>query len=104
MTTKILTIDDLDGSENAVTVRFALGDTRYEVDLVEANREKLEQALAPFIQVAREVAGGPAANGQSAIIREWAKTKGLVVPAKGRIPGAITAQYQSEHASPGGFK
>lgn len=99
MTTKILTIDDLDGSENAVTVRFALEDTRYEVDLVEANREKLEQALAPFIHVAREVVRGPIANGQSGIIREWAKTKGLFVPAKGRIPGAVAAQYQAEHVS-----
>ena len=101
MTTKTLTIDDLDGSENATTVRFGLGDTRYEVDLAEANREKLEQALAPFIQVAREVVRGPTANGQAGIIREWAKTKGLIVPAKGRIPGAITAQYQAEHASAG---
>lgn len=101
MTTKILTIDDLDGTENAITIRFALEDTRYEVDLVKANREKLQQALAPFIEVAREIVRGPAANGQSAIIREWAQAKGLVVPAKGRIPGAITAQYQAEHSSSG---
>lgn len=99
MTTKILTIDDLDDSENAITIRFAFGDTTYEVDLAAANREKLESALAPFIQVAREVAKRPGMNGQAGLIREWAKARGMVVPAKGRVPVAITAQYEAEHAS-----
>lgn len=102
MTTKILTIDDLDGSENAVTVRFSLGDTKYEVDLALANREKLEKALAPFIEAAREVAGRPTANGQSGVIREWAKNRGMSVPAKGRIPGDITALYQAENTAHNG--
>jgi nucleoid-associated protein Lsr2 len=99
MATKTLTTDDLDGSENATAVRFALGDTTYEVDLAQANRDKLEKALAPFIQVAREVVRRSAPNGQSAVIREWAIAKGLTVPAKGRIPGEITARYEAEQAS-----
>jgi hypothetical protein len=104
MTTKTLTIDDLDDSENATAVRFALGDTTYEVDLAEANRDKLEKALAPFIRAAREVVKRPATNGQSGIIREWAKAKGMTVPAKGRIPSAITAQYEAEHPAADGLR
>jgi hypothetical protein len=101
MTIKTLTIDDLDGSEDATTIRFGFGDHMYEVDLAEENINKLKKVLDPFIQVAREVVKRPTADGRSAIIREWAKTKGMIVPAKGRIPGAITEQYEAEHDSGG---
>ena len=40
-----LFIDDLDGSEAAGTVRFALDGTEYEIDLSTAHSEELRNAL-----------------------------------------------------------
>lgn len=37
--------DNLDGSDGAETVTFAFADRKFEIDLVEANRAKLEKAL-----------------------------------------------------------
>ena len=33
----------------------------------------------------------------SKIIREWAKSKGIDIPDKGRIPTKVIAQYEAEH-------
>ena len=71
----------------------------FEVDLAGANIDKLEKALAPFIQVAREVVKRPTTNTQASLIRAWAVTKGIAVPQKGRIPAAITEQYEAEQAA-----
>jgi Lsr2 len=100
MATKTLTLDDLDGTENASTVRFGFGERTFEVDLAEANTDKLEKLLAPFINVAREVVKrGPTTNTQASLIRQWAVTRGIEVPAKGRIPANITEQYEAEQAA-----
>lgn len=99
MATKTLTLDDLSGEEGATTVRFGYADRSYEVDLAEASTDKLEKALAPFIQVAREVVKRVPATSQAGAIREWAASKGIEVPAKGRIPGAITEQYEADQAA-----
>lgn len=80
-------IDDLDGSEDHVeTVRFALAGKAYELDLSAANRQALEEALAPFIAAARtpgsayaKVVGNatkPAYD--AAAFREWAKANGTL--------------------------
>ena len=83
-------IDDLDGSEDDVqTVRFALGGKAYELDLSAANRQRLDDALAPFVAVARtpgsayaKVAGAttrrPAAKYDTEAFREWAKANGTL--------------------------
>ena len=53
MAQKVVLIDDLDQTEGARTVTFAYNGKPYEVDLSEKNVEKLEKALAPFINAAR---------------------------------------------------
>ena len=54
--------DDLDGTPAQHTVRFALEDSVYEIDLNSANRDKLVGAMAPFAAAARRVHGGGAAD------------------------------------------
>ena len=84
-------IDDLDGSEDGVeTIRFALAGKAYELDLSAANRQALEDALAPFIAVARtpgsaysKVVGGatrgtPKPAYDADAFREWAKANGTL--------------------------
>ncbi len=103
----VVVTDDLDGSENAAPVSFALNGVTYEIDLAEQNRAKLEEALAPFMAAGRKVArsGGrrPAArpNGSSRVdrgaVRAWAKAAGLKVSERGRISADIMKQYEAAH-------
>lgn len=96
MSTKTLTLDDLDQSEGAETVHFGWRDRSFEIDLAQANTDKLEKVLTPFMNVAREVVRRAPATSQAAQVREWAKSRGIEVPAKGRIPASITEQYEAE--------
>ncbi|MET0162601.1 MAG: Lsr2 family protein [Microbacteriaceae bacterium] len=103
-------VDDLDNSPieegEGGSVTFALEGVNYEIDLGTANLEQLRGVLAPYIEKARRTgrAGGarkssgaassalPTLNQQ---IREWAKTRGLDVPAKGPLPKRIREAYES---------
>lgn len=106
---QIVLIDDLDGSEAAETVSFGLDGTTYEIDLSEANAAALREALAPYLakatpnrpagkarQARRKASSG---GGESATeIREWARSQGLEVSARGRVPADIRQAYQAAHS------
>jgi hypothetical protein len=49
--TEVIT-DDLDGSHGAEPVQFGWDGVTWEIDLAEANRKKLEEALRPFLEKA----------------------------------------------------
>ena len=53
-----LLVDDLDGSEAAETVRFALEGRQYEIDLSEGNASRLRGSLAVFVSSARRAGNG----------------------------------------------
>ena len=99
--------DDLDGTESddIQTVRFGLDGATYEIDLSPKNREALEQALSPYLDVARR-AGGRAASApkksagrrdaaQTSAIREWARKNGYTVSERGRIPREVEEAYSA---------
>lgn len=107
-------IDDLDGSEAVGTVKFALENRAYEIDLSDANADKLHEALSPFIEHARKASAAPkmtsrngnAAGGarppragreQTAAIRTWARDNGHTVSDRGRIPKTVVDAYQAAH-------
>ncbi|WP_336204295.1 histone-like nucleoid-structuring protein Lsr2 [Nonomuraea sp. LPB2021202275-12-8] len=105
-------IDDIDGSEAEKTTSFAIDGTDYEIDLSGKNRDKLEKALAPFINKARAVRAERAGRGrraavsgrtramsreQSADIRRWAKENGLAVSERGRIAATVVEKYEAAH-------
>ena len=105
---QIILEDDLDGSEAAETVSFALDGTSYEIDLNDANAAKLRDALAVYIGHGRKVtsAGGrrgrrpaaAAAGGASPKeVREWARDNGYTVPDRGRIPAEVKSAYDAAH-------
>jgi hypothetical protein len=58
MAQRVVVVDDLDGSEGASTVTFAIQGKPYEIDLNEKNLEKLNKALQPFIDKARPAGSG----------------------------------------------
>lgn len=106
---KVLLIDDIDGSNAEETVSFSLDGVSYEIDLSKGNAKKLRDSLAPHIGAARRVGGraGRPARGRTrakaattngdrvAEIRAWAKSKGLKVNDRGRIPAAIVEKYDA---------
>lgn len=75
--------DDIEGGEAAETVTFGLDGVSYEIDLSEANAQKLRDSLAQWIGAGRRVSGRKApargaskgrssGRGDAALIREWA--------------------------------
>jgi hypothetical protein len=97
--------DDFDGSTKDVkTVQFGFEGFSYEIDLGLQNFDKLAQALAPYVAVARR-AGGRHRRGSgsritlvtsdNATIRAWAKAQGIEVPTRGRISATVRAQFEA---------
>jgi hypothetical protein len=90
--------DDLTGEEGADTVFFALDAVLYSIDLTPASRAKLEEALAPFIAAAtpfrpestKRKAKGP----DPTVVRNWARTQGLPIGDRGRVPAKLVAAYE----------
>ena len=87
--------DDIDGGEAAETIAFGLDGKSYEIDLNEANAEKLREALAPYVEAGRKRSRSGKAYKQTqvapdpAAVRAWAMANKLEVPARGRIPKKV---------------
>jgi hypothetical protein len=107
-------VDDLDGSEAAGTVSFALDGRAYEIDLSDDNASRLRDSLATFVAAARRtgtrrarsqrsgtweapVAPARPSREATAAIRTWARENGHEVSERGRIPKAVVEAYQSAH-------
>jgi hypothetical protein len=107
--TEIVLTDDLDGSPADETVRFGVDGTHYEIDLSKGHAAELRAALAPFVQAARRTAAAPrrpgrgparkAAGPHPADVRAWAKTEGIDVKEKGRVPADLMVRFQEANIS-----
>lgn len=106
----IVLVDDLDGSEAAETVSFALDGTSYEIDLNEGNAAALREALSGYVGHARKVSGGGSrrsgsrrsggsgnASSNTRAVREWAKENGYDVSERGRISADVQQAYDAAH-------
>lgn len=100
--------DDLDGGPADLTVRFGLDGAEYEIDLNTRNAAAFRAQLAPFTEHARKAGRGPrsrpgrSASGRerSGDIRSWARTQGITVSDRGRIPASVIEQYQATAKRP----
>lgn len=102
---QILLEDDLDHSEAAETVTFALDGVNYEIDLSSANASRLRDDLATWTGHARKVRGARKAtatrttSGSTAgrddlnKIREWGRSNGYKVSDRGRVSGELQTAY-----------
>lgn len=105
-------IDDIDGTDAAETVTFALDGIAYEIDLSEAHASELRDAFAQWVGHARKPdrrRAAPrrgAATGRSGSvasssasdagkIREWARANGYEVSERGRISAEVREAYQA---------
>jgi hypothetical protein len=99
-----LLVDDLDGGQAEETVSFGLDGASYEIDLSKKNAKALRDALAPYVASARR-AGGRRGRGRggrgggrasdTAAIREWARSQGMKISDRGRIPADIIEKYEN---------
>ena len=95
--------DDIDGGPADETVRFGLEGTDYEIDLSAKNASAFRKKLTPFIEHARRAGRGQArrpartaaSRQRSGDIRAWAKSQGLEVSERGRIPASVVEQYNA---------
>jgi hypothetical protein len=102
-----LFIDDIDGTEAAGTVRFALDGTEYEIDLSAGHTGELHAALGQYISHARKAGGtsrrprGRRAAGtvDTTAVRSWARGQGYDIKDRGRVPADLVAKYQAATAA-----
>jgi len=99
--TQVVMVDDLDGEEmgqEGRTISFSHGGNTYEIDLNERNARKLQEALAPFVAVARRVGGRrPTMPDKPDLhaMRTWAKAHGIKVSERGRVSQEVQDAYRS---------
>lgn len=95
--------DDLDGSAADSTIRFGLDGTDYEIDLNDEHATSFRQSVEEFIAAARKVSGARRGAGRSrrsatgvdsTRVREWARSQGLPVKQRGRVPSDLIARYR----------
>jgi hypothetical protein len=107
---RVLT-DDLDEkitthktTSNAVeTIPFAIDGASYEIDLGTANAGRLRSVFLPYIEHARRVNRNGhhpqpkqhRARPDNAAVREWAKSQGIQVRERGRIPAEIVDRHHA---------
>ena len=107
---QVLLVDDIDGGNAAETVSFALDGVSYEIDLSEANAQKLRDDLASWVGHARRAGGrrstgrraanggaARAGRGDLAAVREWARKHGHKVSHRGRISAEVQDAYDKAH-------
>jgi hypothetical protein len=108
--TKLVILDDLDGTEGAQTVRFAVADQTWEIDLSEQNLTNLQKALEPYTSAARVVrheagavqtgtrrrrrSSGTSEDVEPREVRAWANANSIKVNERGRIPAELVQQYK----------
>ncbi len=106
-------IDDLDPDQEAtVTIAFALDGATYEIDLSDEHADELRDAFAPYVDAARRIgrsraaraprtakrptAAAPVSRDDSpdpGTVRAWAREHDIAVNERGRIKGAVLAQF-----------
>ena len=109
-TVTVMLTDDIDGSPDAQTLRFAYQGQQFEIDLAENNHAAFLGSLRPFIAAARvdpgrrhqRAATGRRRPGSSfsvdlASVRAWARNQGIDIAERGRIRADVLERYAAAH-------
>ncbi|MDP9904724.1 histone-like nucleoid-structuring protein Lsr2 [Arthrobacter bambusae] len=97
---------DLSGRQDAERVTFGLGDTWYEIDLTDDERQGLEAALKSYLDAGRIAVQEPpkprkmvptTTPEEREKIREWGRKNGFDFAPYGRIPKEVMAAYDAAH-------
>ena len=97
-------IDDLDGSRDAKTVPFSIGDEKFSLDLSAKHEREMRRAMKKFIEAAQKVSNPAPARAVPKTdarkdyndrVRQWAKDHKVEIGDRGRIPKAVVDQYET---------
>jgi hypothetical protein len=114
MARRITVVDDIDGTEPAETVSFALEGVSYTIDLAEKQRTKLRSIMQPFLDHATRVghahsapkkskskshSGGPDLHLNA--VRDWANKNGYTVSYRGKVPQHVMDAFDAAHDAEG---
>lgn len=94
-------VDDLDGSAAESRIRFGFEGTEYEIDLNNDHVARLRQMLDRYMDAGRKVTrnayrmGNDAASNwpASSEVRRWARSQGMEVKDRGRLPAGMRAKF-----------
>ena len=102
----VVLVDDIDGSDAAETVSFALDGVDYEIDLSDKHAGELREAISLYVGHARRTGGrrrgnrrsstggsGGGGGASAADIRAWARENGWEVPERGRVSAEVREAY-----------
>jgi nucleoid-associated protein Lsr2 len=86
--------------------RFSFDGRDYEIDLCARHSNRLDETISRYAEHARKSSARPpnvkrrtAAHRQhSAGVRAWAKTMGIAVGDRGRIPADVVSRYEAAHS------
>jgi hypothetical protein len=97
---------DLSGRQDAERVTFGFGDTWYEIDLTDDERQGLETALKSYLAAGRKATPEPPQRRKMVPattpqerdqIRQWGRENGFDFAPYGRIPKEVMAAYDAAH-------
>ncbi|MEV3921791.1 histone-like nucleoid-structuring protein Lsr2 [Actinomadura coerulea] len=102
---KVRLVDDISGGEAVETVSFSLDGRSYEIDLNKKNASKLRKVIEPYREHARKARRAAARSAtrtagsreRSAEIRRWARSAGIPVNDRGRIPADVLQKFEAAH-------
>jgi len=103
-------VSDLSGAEitdnDSPSLRFGWDGTDYTIDLTAKEAEKFYKAVEPYLTAATKVgrsggrsrgkASSSGSTSNAAEIRAWAKSNGMEVPERGRIPAEVREAFESK--------
>jgi hypothetical protein len=101
--TTIARVDDLDGGPSDETVRFSLDGHDFEIDLNRRNASSFRRQIAPFLAHARAArrrgSRTVSSRERSATIRAWARSQGITVSDRGRLPATVIDRFRAATAA-----
>jgi hypothetical protein len=106
LTQVTLTCDVCGKAKDVRTRTIGLDGKTYEIDLCPKDGKGLSKAAAGYVANARKITArqGPRENGhrprsrtETAAIRDWARTSGLQISDRGRVPAAVFRDYEAAH-------
>jgi hypothetical protein len=105
----IQSVCDFDGRKAGETVHFTFDGVTYEMELCDQHQRAMDRFRAELTEHARRVPATrnghtrprrtSASREHSRAVRQWALATGRHVPARGRIPAAIIAEYDTATAT-----
>lgn len=103
-------IDDKPIDSGGEHITFSVNGASYEIDLSDKNAKEFHRKLDYYIEHSARVGGkrtkkSPSSAGvgskrdanQTKAIREWAKSNGYAISARGRIPADVEQAFDAAH-------